>query len=481
MSGMELVVSRRQWTRLCLAAVALSAVATPAAAGESSNGWKASPARPIALQAIRDKQLLQRQPAGAFGGGVYLVAWCDGSRQIDRPTADIYCARMEATTGKLLDAGGIAVCSAADLQEWPAVAFDGRNFLVVWQDFRSGTRYDIRGARVSPSGKVLDPGGFAVATGPHNQARPGVAFAAGNYLVVWMDARDSPTYGIFGCRVTPAGKVLDPGGLALDVEDARKIAEVRPPASRWMGDRDYWWQRLSSRYLPVIVAGGGKCLVAYLREYPFAESGRPQPTAVVVDAEQGRVEAGPARLPGGAYDALAACATPGGWTLLLADHAQGWDLAPRLAAVRLDAKLQTRDAFAKPHSKEPDRLPVVNLQKSLMPENTSTLNPGKGSLAFWRPAAAFDGRQVVAATDFGWRDRRDADAITYVIAVSRVAREGARFVDPPCRVAASTRRADQAVANPALVAGPGGEVLLLYERDQALDRQAVEGRVLQGR
>jgi hypothetical protein len=367
------------------------------------------------------------------------------------------------------------------LQEWPAVAFDGANFLVVWQDFRSARRYDVYAARVSPGGIVLDRDGFPVAAGQYNQGRPDVAFAGGRYLIVWMDARRYPIYGIFGARVTAAGEVLDPEGLALDVEEPEKIAAARPPRSRWLGEHDYWWDRLASRYLPVAAANGGRCLVAYTRDYPFASCARPRPTALVADAEEGKVVAGPVKLTGGAHDSLAACSTPEGWAVLLMDHAQGWGLAPRLAAVRLDEKLQTPDAFAKPFSKEPDRLPVEKLDKTLMPEQTTTLNPGKGAVAFWRPTAAFDGRQLVVATDFGWRQRRDANAITYVIAVNRLEVSAARFTRPACAIAASTDRADQAVANPALIAGPPGEALLLYERDEAVDRQVIESQLLRER
>lgn len=463
---------------VCPGILALLAVAVSTAGEQPSTAREASVAQTAAPRAVRDGRILQRQPAARFGHGVCLVAWCDGSRQIDRPTADIYCARIEAKTGKTLDPQGIPICSAADLQEWPAVAFDGSNFLVVWQDFRDGKQYDVYAARVTPQGKVLDKDGFPVAAGSQNECRPAVAFAGGNYLAAWMDARRYPVYGIFAARITPAGEVLDPEGIALDVEDAEKIAELRPTKPQWMGEHDYWWDRLASRYLPVVTSDGKQCLVAYSREYPFAQSGRPQPTALVVDAAAGKVLHGPVKLTGGAHDTLAACATPQGWSVILMDHAHGWGLAPRLAAVRLNRELETSDAFAKPHSKDPDRLPVEDLSKTLMPENTTTLNPGKGAVAFWQPAAALDGRHVVIATDFGWRDRRDPNAISYVVAVNRLDAGAAKFAQPACRVVASSRRADQAVANPALAAGPNREVLLAYEHDEAMDRQVIEYRIL---
>jgi len=351
---------------------------------------------------------------------------------------------------------------------------DGSNFLVVWQDFRSGKQYDVYAARVTPQGKVLDKGGFPVAASSPNECRPAVAFGGGNYVVVWMDARSYPVYGIFGARITPASELLDAEGIVLDAEDSEKIAELRPAKPQWMGKHDYWWDRLASRYLPVMASDGKQCLVVYSREYPFAQSGRPQPTALVVDGTEGKVLYGPVKLTGGAHDTPAACATPQGWSVVLMDHAYGWGLAPRLAAARLNRELETSDAFAKPHSKDPDRLPVEDLSKTLMSENTTTLNPGKGAVAFWQPAAAFDGRHVVIATDFGWRGRKDPNAITYVVAVNRLDAGAARFAQPACRVLASTRRADQAVANPALAAGPHGEVLLAYEHDVAGAPEEIE-------
>jgi hypothetical protein len=61
--------------------------------------------------------------------------------------------------GEFLIDTSIVYAPAPFGQDCPAVAFDGANYLVVWEDYRSGSGYsDIYGARVRPDGTVFDEG-----------------------------------------------------------------------------------------------------------------------------------------------------------------------------------------------------------------------------------------------------------------------------------------------------------------------------------
>jgi hypothetical protein len=120
----------------------------------------------------------QGAPAVAAGSGSFLIAFADDATN-DRRN-DVRAALVGA-------AGDIAktvlVSASANLQRTPRVAFDGTNYLVVWEDRRNGAA-DIYAARVARDGTVLDPDGIAVATSSYNEASPEVVFAGGRFVVV---------------------------------------------------------------------------------------------------------------------------------------------------------------------------------------------------------------------------------------------------------------------------------------------------------
>ena len=131
--------------------------------------------------------------AGRRSRRVATITWWSGRRvKLFGAAADIFAARV-AADGTPLDATPIAVCQAKGFQIYPAVAFDGTNYLVAWSDFRGGQDWDVYAARVTPQGKLLDPDGFPVAVVPGNQAYATVASdRQGSSLVAWSDVRPQP-------------------------------------------------------------------------------------------------------------------------------------------------------------------------------------------------------------------------------------------------------------------------------------------------
>lgn len=204
------------------------------------------------------KSLVQQQPAAATDGVAYLVVWAD----CRSGKYDIYGTRV-TPNGGVLDPKGIAISSAPSYQQSAGVAFNGTNYLVVWRDPRGASPFpDIFGARVTPSGEVLDPSGIAISSSTNEIFAPAVASDGADFLVAWEDRRD----GIYASRVSASGTVLDPAGIPISSGTA-------------------------ARKQPTVAFSGSTYLVAWQDSRSFRTSGddiygaRVSRTGVVLDPE----------------------------------------------------------------------------------------------------------------------------------------------------------------------------------------------------
>jgi len=227
-------------------------------------------------------------PSIASNGSVYLVVWY---RKNPSSGFDIY-GRVIGKDGSFFEEGEIPICTASYDQMFPSVAWGGRHFLVVWQDKRSGNRWDIYGVRVTPEGTVLDAEGIKIAGGKwtknqispalssdgddflivwqgertsgvyninsaslsseegeplrisypvtisassKNQVSPAVAFDGNNYLVIWQDFRSNMYWGIYGARVNKKGRTLDFQAIQITDSDESPWNKWRPVLS-WNGN-----------------------------------------------------------------------------------------------------------------------------------------------------------------------------------------------------------------------------------------------------
>ncbi|WP_437538112.1 hypothetical protein WME79_19580 [Sorangium sp. So ce726] len=156
-------------------------------------------------------------PAIAFDGTSHLVAWvrrsgagmCDG----------VIEATRVSTAGVVLDPPGTIALSTT---VWGHVhlASGGASSLLAWVECPGEGLARVRGARVSPEGALLDAAGFAISpTYPFNNTSwlpsAALAFDGTNYAVAWHRWDDGSLSQLEAARVTPAGAVLDPGGLTV--------------------------------------------------------------------------------------------------------------------------------------------------------------------------------------------------------------------------------------------------------------------------
>ncbi len=194
-----------------LLALLLGTAATPASASTIPTRWLPGD------DAISPAYNNQQAPAIAQGGDKHLVVWED-SRAIatggteSETGRDIYAMRLD-NAGNLLDPTPFAVTAAAGSQTSPKVAWNGTNWLVVYQGIGpNGTGYYDNGlyaVRVSPSGQVLDPRPIAFyGTKPSGGSYWSVASDGNNWVVAVQGTSTSGD--IVALRVSPDGVVLDP-------------------------------------------------------------------------------------------------------------------------------------------------------------------------------------------------------------------------------------------------------------------------------
>ena len=163
----------------------------------------------------------QQNPAMAYDGQNFVVAWHDARNGEN----DIYAARV-STSGRVLDPAGIAISTAAGGEGYPAIAVVDTLCFIAWQDARGGSSYDIYACRLTRNGTVLDPTGIALSAGPENEQYPALSGSDDCWLAAWQDARNGNS-DIYACRVLPSGSVLDTSGIAVGVgSDEQSYAAV---------------------------------------------------------------------------------------------------------------------------------------------------------------------------------------------------------------------------------------------------------------
>ncbi|MCH7760802.1 hypothetical protein IIA15_05290, partial [candidate division TA06 bacterium] len=164
-------------------------------------------------------------PKVAFGGSNYLVVW--QAYDLIPDDVEIFGVRVDLN-GLPIDGTPFAIPSAGRRQRAPAISFDGTNYLVVWEDERSGVDFDIYGARVSPSGFVLDTIGIPISTEVEDQLNPAIAFDGINYLVVWQNELDTfpfvKDFDIHGRRISVDGTVLDTNDIIIGRDSLGQIS-----------------------------------------------------------------------------------------------------------------------------------------------------------------------------------------------------------------------------------------------------------------
>ena len=173
----------------------------------------------------------QWRPSAASNGTDYFVVWEDHR---DGGSA-IYGTRVEAD-GYVLDPAGVLLSDAGAIGYAPRIASDGANYLVVWERQDASAR-SVRGTRVSAAG--VASASFEIEAGVNLGVREPVVAYGGDldphYVVGWEDLRGG-RHNIRAARVSTAGVLVDTASIALtnDTEVHSQVAIAVNPARALM-------------------------------------------------------------------------------------------------------------------------------------------------------------------------------------------------------------------------------------------------------
>ncbi len=149
--------------------------------------------------------------AVASNGSDFLVTWANV-----RPPGqlEVYAARVTAA-GAALDSNGFLVGVGGN----PAVGWDGADYVVAWCG-NSGTASGVVAKRVNELGLALDPSPLLLSATSRFPTATELTCDGTACLVVWTDADGRGLSQVRGARLSPDGTVLDPGGVALTTQPA---------------------------------------------------------------------------------------------------------------------------------------------------------------------------------------------------------------------------------------------------------------------
>ncbi|QSQ12224.1 Ig-like domain-containing protein [Myxococcus landrumensis] len=207
----------------------------------------------------------QSEPAIAAGPDGYFVAWED-TRSYQWEFKDIYGARL-GPTGEILDSAGVLIARLVSPTNelTPAVAWNGKDWLVAWLERGAGTNpSSLRARRVSVAGQWVDS--VPLTLGP-TWSRPVTASGARGAVVAWQEN------GVKGVRAT---LVHDDGGVT--------VMNGLPPDSGTLE--------------PSVVGSGSQYMVAWEEDGGV----RAQRFSSLGVAQGGRIDVAPGRRPSVASD-----------------------------------------------------------------------------------------------------------------------------------------------------------------------------------
>ena len=154
------------------------------------------------------------------GNGGAIIVWSDYRSGLDY---DIYAQGVSSTGNVMWIANGTPISTANDHQATPDVCSDGGGgAIITWNDHRNGSHYDIYTQRINSTGGInWVVNGAAICTMSNDQVIPKIC-SDGNEgaIIVWNDFRSGTNYDIYAQRINSTGNVKWVGnGTSICIEN----------------------------------------------------------------------------------------------------------------------------------------------------------------------------------------------------------------------------------------------------------------------
>jgi len=152
------------------------------------------------------------------GSSGAIITWMDY-----RPgaTTDVYAQRVNSAGTVQWTADGVAISTASNLQYFPQIVSDGAGgAIITWDDYRSGTSYDVYAQKINAAGAVQwTVNGLVISTAANHQSSSEIASdGSGGAIIAWGDTRGGSVSDIYAQRVNSAGAVQwTADGVAVSV------------------------------------------------------------------------------------------------------------------------------------------------------------------------------------------------------------------------------------------------------------------------
>lgn len=193
----------------------------------------------------------ENSPSVAWDGTNHLVVWLEAGNGVRG-------ARV-SPEGVVLDQTPLIISNGSVRDSGPEVEWNGASYFVVWSEYNGASGSDIYSARVEPSGVVLDPGGSVITNEDGDQVYPVLAWNGSNFLVVWQDDRGGTTEVIRGALVNSSNEASVPFPVSSPVVMEGKRPDVASDGINFLVAWEQHWE-ISDDVVAVRVSDDGRVL-----------------------------------------------------------------------------------------------------------------------------------------------------------------------------------------------------------------------------